>query len=98
MRIGIQMVIQNHKDYSDREMYKHELRLAIEAEGWGYDILWPVEHHFFDYSICPDNMQYLSYVAARTERIELATGAYSPGVCGAVRGCSWASPASSSRM
>ncbi len=75
MRIGIQMVIQNHKDYSDREMYKHELRLAIEAEGWGYDILWPVEHHFFDYSICPDNMQYLSYVAARTERIELATGA-----------------------
>jgi alkanesulfonate monooxygenase SsuD/methylene tetrahydromethanopterin reductase-like flavin-dependent oxidoreductase (luciferase family) len=69
------MVIQNHKDYSDREMYKHELRLAIEAEGWGYDILWPVEHHFFDYSICPDNMQYLSYIAARTERIELATGA-----------------------
>ena len=75
MRIGIQMVIQNHKDYSDREMYKHELRLAIEAEGWGYDILWPVEHHFFDYSICPDNMQYLSFIAARTERIELATGA-----------------------
>lgn len=75
MRIGIQMVIQNHKDYSDREMYKHELRLAIEAEGMGYDILWPVEHHFFDYSICPDNMQYLSYIAARTERIELATGA-----------------------
>ncbi|MGE0827491.1 MAG: LLM class flavin-dependent oxidoreductase [Candidatus Binatia bacterium] len=75
MRIGIQMVIQNHKDYSDRDMYKHELRLAIEAENWGYDILWPVEHHFFDYSICPDNMQYLSYVAARTERIELATGA-----------------------
>lgn len=75
MRVGIQMVIQNHKDYSDRDMYKHELRLAIEAENWGYDILWPVEHHFFDYSICPDNMQYLSYIAARTERMELATGA-----------------------
>ena len=75
MRIGIQLVFQNHKDYSDREMYRHELRLAIEAEGMGYDIVWPVEHHFFDYSMCPDNMQYLSYIAARTERVELATAA-----------------------
>jgi len=75
MRIGIQLVFQGHKDYADREMYKQELRLAIDAEAMGYDILWPVEHHFFDYSICPDNMKYLSYIAARTERIELATGA-----------------------
>ncbi len=75
MRVGIQFVFQGHKDYADREMYKQELRLAIEAEGMGYDIVWPVEHHFFDYSMCPDNMQYLSYIAARTERVELATGA-----------------------
>lgn len=75
MRVGIQLVFQGHKDYADREMYKHELRLAIEAEGMGYDIVWPVEHHFFDYSMCPDNMQYLSYIAARTERVELATAA-----------------------
>ena len=75
MKVGIQNVFQAHKDYSDRDMYKHELRLLIEAEGMGYDIIWPVEHHFFDYSMCPDNMQYLSYIAARTERLELATGA-----------------------
>ena len=75
MRVGIQLVFQNHKDYSDEEMYKQELRLAIEAEEMGYDMLWPVEHHFFDYSMCPDNMQYLSYIAARTERVELATAA-----------------------
>jgi len=75
MKIGIQNVFQAHKDYSDRDMYKHELRLLIEAEGMGYDIIWPVEHHFFDYSMCPDNMQYLSYIAARTERMELGTGA-----------------------
>lgn len=75
MRVGLQLVFQNHKDYSDKEMYKRELRLVIAAEEMGYDIIWPVEHHFFDYSICPDNMQYLSYIAARTERMELATGA-----------------------
>ena len=58
----------------DREMYKQETRLVIQAEEWGFDIVWPVEHHFFDYAMCPDNMQYLSYLAARTERIQLATG------------------------
>lgn len=75
MKVGIQNVFPAHKDYSDRDMYKQETRLLIEAEGMGFDIIWPVEHHFFDYSMCPDNMQYLSYIAARTERMELGTGA-----------------------
>ena len=75
MKVGVQLVFQNHKDHSDRDMYKHELRLAIAAEEMGYDILWPVEHHFFDYSMCPDNLQYLSYVAARTEKMQLGTAA-----------------------
>ena len=75
MKVGVQLVFQNHKDHSDREMYKHELRLAIDAESMGFDALWPVEHHFFDYSMCPDNLQYLSYVAARTEKMELGTAA-----------------------
>src|SRR5262247_4883918 len=75
MKIGIQNVFPAHKDYNDRDMYKQETRLLIEAEGMGFDIIWPVEHHFFDYSMCPDNMQYLSYIAARTERVELGTGA-----------------------
>jgi alkanesulfonate monooxygenase SsuD/methylene tetrahydromethanopterin reductase-like flavin-dependent oxidoreductase (luciferase family) len=75
VKVGIQNVFPAHKDYSDRDMYKQETRLLIEAEGMGFDIIWPVEHHFFDYSMCPDNMQYLSYIAARTERLELGTGA-----------------------
>ena len=75
MKIGIQNVFPAHKDYNDRDMYKQETRLLIEAENMGFDIIWPVEHHFFDYSMCPDNMQYLSYIAARTERMELGTGA-----------------------
>ncbi|MSQ48592.1 MAG: LLM class flavin-dependent oxidoreductase [Deltaproteobacteria bacterium] len=75
MKVGIQNVFPAHKDHSDRDMYKLETRLLIDAEGMGFDIIWPVEHHFFDYSMCPDNMQYLSYIAARTEKMELGTGA-----------------------
>ena len=42
----IQMVLQNHKEHDDRVMYKNETRLAIESEEMGFDIVWPVEHHF----------------------------------------------------
>jgi len=75
MKIGVQLAFQQHRDYPDREMYKHEVRLSIDAEEMGFDTLWPVEHHFFDYSMCPDNMQYLSFIAARTHRVQLGTGA-----------------------
>src|SRR3546814_11965207 len=34
-----------------------------------------VEHHFEDYSFCPDNFVVLANLAARTERIGLGTGA-----------------------
>ena len=43
MRLGMSMVLQNHKNYDDREMYKQETRLVIQAEEWGFDIVWPVE-------------------------------------------------------
>ena len=35
MKIGIQNVFPAHKDYNDRDMYKHETRLLIDAEGMG---------------------------------------------------------------
>lgn len=31
----------------------------------GFDLLMPVEHHFFDYAMIPDNTVLLSYVAVR---------------------------------
>jgi alkanesulfonate monooxygenase SsuD/methylene tetrahydromethanopterin reductase-like flavin-dependent oxidoreductase (luciferase family) len=34
-----------------------------------------VEHHFHDYSFCPDNTQFLSYLAGRTSTIDLGTAA-----------------------
>ncbi len=75
MNMGMQLVFQKHDDFNDREMYRHEVELTVEAEAMSFDTVWPVEHHFTDYSMCPDNMQFLSYVAGRTTRLGLATGA-----------------------
>ena len=42
----------------------------------GFDLLMPVEHHFFDYAMIPDNIVFLSYVAARTKTIKLMPCAF----------------------
>ena len=76
MKVGVLLVFQNwHKSVSDEEMYLAEIRLGEMAETLGYDSVWSVEHHFDDYSMCPDATQALSYLAGRTSSIQLATGA-----------------------
>ena len=58
---------------TDREIYQRELALADLAEPLGYDSLWGVEHHFTDYTMCPDVLQHLTYFAGRTSRIQLGS-------------------------
>jgi len=76
MDVGLFLLFQNaHAGMSDDEFYRNELRLAERAEPLGFDSLWSVEHHFFDYALCPDNLQLLSYLAPRTGKLRLGTGA-----------------------
>ncbi len=58
---------------SDAEVYRQELRLAEMAEPLGFDSIWSVEHHFTDYTMCPDVLQFLSYMAAKTTRAKLGS-------------------------
>jgi alkanesulfonate monooxygenase SsuD/methylene tetrahydromethanopterin reductase-like flavin-dependent oxidoreductase (luciferase family) len=37
--------------------------------------LWSAEHHFFDYSFCPDNLQLMTYLAALCPNVGLGTAA-----------------------
>ena len=76
MRVGILGIYQNYQGREgDDAMIRAELRVAELAEELGFDSYWPPEHHFTDYSACPDNLQLLSWLAGRTERIRLGTGA-----------------------
>ncbi|MBI2802051.1 MAG: LLM class flavin-dependent oxidoreductase [Gammaproteobacteria bacterium] len=77
MEIGIAQVLPSfaYNNLSDAQLYADEIALAVAADELGYDHVWAVEHHFEDYSLCPDNFVYLAHLAARTKRIKLATGA-----------------------
>jgi alkanesulfonate monooxygenase SsuD/methylene tetrahydromethanopterin reductase-like flavin-dependent oxidoreductase (luciferase family) len=76
MKVGLQLVYQGHSGHSDAEMFMTETRLAVEAEAMGFDFVGLVEHHFTDYAMCPDNAQALSWVAAKTQRIQLMPAAF----------------------
>lgn len=60
---------------TEQQVVANETELAVRSEALGYDSVWAVEHHFTDYSFCPDNLQWLSYVGAKTSTIQLGTGA-----------------------
>ena len=76
MQIGVLSIFQNYRDEQDDGVVMDgELEIALLAEELGYDSYWATEHHFFGYSMCPDNLQWLSGVATRTSRIKLGTGA-----------------------
>lgn len=78
MKVGVQMVFQSHgygPQVSDGQVVSEEVQLGVLADKLGFDALWPVEHHFEDYAFCPDNTLFLAYMAARTTRIALGTGA-----------------------
>jgi alkanesulfonate monooxygenase SsuD/methylene tetrahydromethanopterin reductase-like flavin-dependent oxidoreductase (luciferase family) len=74
MHVGMATVFQNpQKGRTDREVYRSELRLADLAEPLGFESIWGVEHHFTDYTMCPDVLQFLTYMAGRTERAQLGS-------------------------
>jgi alkanesulfonate monooxygenase SsuD/methylene tetrahydromethanopterin reductase-like flavin-dependent oxidoreductase (luciferase family) len=74
MHVGFGPLFQNPGNrLSDAEVYRQELRLAEMAEPLGFDSIWSVEHHFTDYTMCPDVLQFLSYMAAKTTRAKLGS-------------------------
>src|SRR5579872_2003568 len=77
MDVGLQMVFASYgwDGVSDAQVWDEELRLARLAADLGFDVLWSVEHHFNDYSFCPDNLQLLSWLAATCPNIDLGTAA-----------------------
>jgi alkanesulfonate monooxygenase SsuD/methylene tetrahydromethanopterin reductase-like flavin-dependent oxidoreductase (luciferase family) len=74
MHVGMATVFQNpHQARPDREVYAHELRLTDLAEPLGFESVWGVEHHFTDYTMCPDVLQFLTWVAGRTQRVQVGS-------------------------
>jgi alkanesulfonate monooxygenase SsuD/methylene tetrahydromethanopterin reductase-like flavin-dependent oxidoreductase (luciferase family) len=74
MHVGMAVIFQGQgENRSDHEVYRNELALGDLAEPLGFESLWGVEHHFTEYTMCPDVLQYLSYFAGRTQKLQLGS-------------------------
>ena len=56
----------------DSEVFNEEINIARIADETGFDSLWTIEHHFTPYTMVTNPMQYLTYIAVITERVDLA--------------------------
>ena len=77
MDVGMMMVFASYgwENIGDGQVWDEEIRLARLAADSGFDALWSAEHHFFDYSFCPDNLQLMTYLAAVCPHVGLGTAA-----------------------
>jgi alkanesulfonate monooxygenase SsuD/methylene tetrahydromethanopterin reductase-like flavin-dependent oxidoreductase (luciferase family) len=74
MHVGTAVIFQNPGDaVPDHGVYERDLTLALQAEPLGFDSVWGVEHHFTDYTMCPDVLQFLTYMAGATKNIGLGS-------------------------
>ena len=74
MHVGYNVAFQNpHDALDDREVYANEQRLCDLAVELGFESLWTVEHHFDDYTMCPDPVQWLSYMAGKHPNVLLGS-------------------------
>ena len=74
MHVGMTTFFQNiGHAMSDAAVYAHEMSMADLAEPLGFDSLWSAEHHFDDYTMCPNVAQFLTYMAGRTRKVKLGS-------------------------
>lgn len=58
---------------SDRSIFLEEVNIARIADETGFDSVWTVEHHFTPYTMVTNPLQFLTYVAGITKRVDLGT-------------------------
>jgi alkanesulfonate monooxygenase SsuD/methylene tetrahydromethanopterin reductase-like flavin-dependent oxidoreductase (luciferase family) len=77
MDVGMMMVFTSYgwENCSDKQVWDEDIRLARMAADLGFDCLWSAEHHFNDYSFVPDNIQLMTYLAAKCPNIDVGTAA-----------------------
>jgi alkanesulfonate monooxygenase SsuD/methylene tetrahydromethanopterin reductase-like flavin-dependent oxidoreductase (luciferase family) len=74
MHVGMATIFQGSGEgRTDHNVYQNEIRLTDLAEPLGFESIWGVEHHFTSYTMCPDVLQFLTYMAGRTSTIQLGS-------------------------
>src|SRR6266550_8345420 len=74
MHVGMGVFFQGlERGRDDHQVVRDQLALADQAEALQFQSIWTAEHHFTRYHMMPNPAQFLTYMAARTRRVQLGT-------------------------
>ena len=74
MKFGQLHLFERPLGRSEQEIVDEQLDFMVQAEDFGFDSVWPAEHHFREYGLSASPALMLANIAARTKRIRLGTG------------------------
>ncbi len=74
MKFGMLHLFESPAGRSEKQMLDEQVNLMEAAEGYGFDSVWPAEHHFSEYGVCGSPALNLAAVARSTKKIRLGTG------------------------
>ncbi len=74
MKFGQLHLFENPLDRTEKEIVDEQFDIMARAEEFGFDSIWPAEHHFSEYGYCASPAVTLAALASRTQRIRLGTG------------------------
>lgn len=74
MKFGMLHLFENPVHKTEHQIVNEQLDIMRAAEDFGFDSIWPAEHHFSEYGYCASPALTLAAVAAVTKRIRLGTG------------------------
>lgn len=74
MKFGLINFLENPAGKSERQIVAEQKYLCAAAEEYGFDSVWPVEHHFSDYGHCVSASVMLGTLASATRLVRLGSG------------------------
>jgi len=74
VKFGMLHLFESPGERSEHQMIDEQIALMESAEAYGFDSLWPAEHHFTEYGVCGSPVVNLAAIARTTRKIRLGTG------------------------
>ena len=74
MKFGQLHLFENPAGRTEKEIVDEQFDVMVRAEEFGFDSVWPAEHHFSEYGYCASPAVTLAAVAARTKNVRIGTG------------------------
>ncbi len=74
MQFGQLHLFENPLGRSEQQIVEEQFDIMMRAEEFGFDSVWPAEHHFSEYGYCASPSVILAALAVRTQKLRLGTG------------------------